>query len=680
MNEGSSHRSGFASGGVLNDGVLDSSDLPHSAQTHFRLCWHGVVLQVARCAMEALGSPEGVLRQAPFLGEYLAQIGQRGVVWTDAVAVRTWWEAIEKWEAGATGHLPLRAVRLGLGGDWHLIGAWLTAGLPEDDPRLGPLFARLQGGTMTQPTVGFLNACWNNRGAGPVRRLQDWGLVQIHPGPDSRHTWGVQVATWAWDALQGGGPEGASRPAGSGWVFESVPQSAPVASALVLPDETRRALESLPGLVLKGALDCVVVRGPRASGRTSLLRELAAKLGRGLLTFSPALKSDDERWAQVGPLAAVLGVLPVAEFDLATGETLRVPALPDLSGPLLVTLGRCGGLAGPGAQRAVIIGLVVPSPGERRTLWERIMPAAETDLHEDLVTRYRMPAGRLVSLGHQALARAALAARSTLGVDDFVASARVMHAEAIGSLASALSAGGSWGDLALPPDVIGELRAVESRCRHREQLAAVDHRFARNAGVRVLFTGPSGTSKTLAVRAIAAELGRDVYRLDLAAVVNKYLGETEKNLERVLTLAEELDVVLLIDEGDALLARRTSVQTSNDRYANLETNFLLQRLESFEGIVFITTNAGERVDPAFHRRLDAVVEFRAPEVAERRRLWELHLPGASSVDPRLLDQIAGQCALTGGQVRNAALHARLLARVKVFWTSLVRPPRQPLIE
>src|SRR5205085_9337809 len=127
----------------------------------------------------------------------------------------------------------------------------------------------------------------------------------------------------------------------------------------------------------------------------------------------------------------------------------------------------------------------------------------------------------------------------------------------------------------------------------------------------------SGTGKTLAARLLAAALRMDLYRLDLSAVVNKYIGETEKNLNQVFARAEELDVLLLLDEGDALLTRRTDVQTSTDRYANLETNYLLQRLESFEGILIVTTNAINRIDDAFKRRMDVVVDFRPPDVAER---------------------------------------------------------------
>jgi SpoVK/Ycf46/Vps4 family AAA+-type ATPase len=120
-------------------------------------------------------------------------------------------------------------------------------------------------------------------------------------------------------------------------------------------------------------------------------------------------------------------------------------------------------------------------------------------------------------------------------------------------------------------------------------------------------------------------------------------------------------VILLIDEGDALLTQRTSVNTSNDRYANLETNFLLQRIESFSGIVIVTTNSSEHIDSAFQRRMDVTIEFRPPDATERWQIWQLHLPASSLIDERLMTEVVTRCPLTGGQIRNAALHATLLA-------------------
>jgi SpoVK/Ycf46/Vps4 family AAA+-type ATPase len=179
--------------------------------------------------------------------------------------------------------------------------------------------------------------------------------------------------------------------------------------------------------------------------------------------------------------------------------------------------------------------------------------------------------------------------------------------------------------------------------------------------VRALFTGASGTGKTMAARILGAVLDLDVYRVDLAAVINKYIGETEKNLHRVLSRAEALDVVLLLDEGDALLGSRTEVRSANDRYANLETNYLLQRLESYQGIVVVTTNLGENIDTAFQRRMDVVVPFFAPRAEERWQILDMHLPAGHVVDQEFLQKVAALCQLTGGQLRNAALHAALLA-------------------
>jgi len=211
---------------------------------------------------------------------------------------------------------------------------------------------------------------------------------------------------------------------------------------------------------------------------------------------------------------------------------------------------------------------------------------------------------------------------------------------------------------------MNELALLERRCRHRERLrdnVGGALRGDLGAGVRALFSGPSGSGKTLAARTLAGVLDVDLYRLDLSMVVNKYIGETEKNLSRIFARAEEADIALLLDEGDSLLTRRTAVQSSHDRYANLETNYLLQRLETFDGILIVTTNAGERIDAAFRRRMDVVVEFHAPEPLERWAIWQLHLPEAHGISASELEQMSSRCAITGGQIRNAVLHAAVLA-------------------
>jgi SpoVK/Ycf46/Vps4 family AAA+-type ATPase len=275
-----------------------------------------------------------------------------------------------------------------------------------------------------------------------------------------------------------------------------------------------------------------------------------------------------------------------------------------------------------------------------------------------------MTGGSIRRAARLAVSNAALEGEQSVTLAGVRTACRALNRQALDTLAVEITASGDWGDLAVGSQTLAELYNLESRCRRRESLgSAVGATLSAqlNPGVRALFSGPSGTGKTLAAKLLASALEKDLYRVDLATVVNKYIGETEKNLNEVFSRAEELDVLLLLDEGDALLAGRTNVQSSNDRYANLETNYLLQRIESYEGILIVTTNAVDRIDSAFQRRMDVVVDFRPPGAAERHAIWQLHLPARHSIDPGLLAEVAGRCALTGGQIRNAALHASLLA-------------------
>jgi SpoVK/Ycf46/Vps4 family AAA+-type ATPase len=247
--------------------------------------------------------------------------------------------------------------------------------------------------------------------------------------------------------------------------------------------------------------------------------------------------------------------------------------------------------------------------------------------------------------------------------------ARAINRQVLDTLAARIDGPASWSHLVVREATLRELQLLEGRCRHRERLATAFESSlpgGMNRGVRAMFEGPSGTGKTLAARVLANELALDLYRVDLAAVVNKYIGETEKNLSRVLSRAEDLNVILLLDEGDSLMTRRTDVKSSNDRYANLETNYLLQRLESYTGIVIVTTNAGQSIDPAFRRRMDSVVKFHLPNAAERWQLWQAHLPPGHEVSAAALEDVAVRYEFTGGQIRNIGIRAALLALARRF--------------
>ncbi|WP_042403392.1 ATP-binding protein [Streptacidiphilus carbonis] len=222
----------------------------------------------------------------------------------------------------------------------------------------------------------------------------------------------------------------------------------------------------------------------------------------------------------------------------------------------------------------------------------------------------------------------------------------------------------SWDDLVLPDGPLTHLRELALRARHRDQVLG-DWRLSagggRGRGVLALFAGESGTGKTLSAEVVAAELGLDLYVVQLSSIVDKYVGETEKNLERIFTEADRTDAVLLFDEADAVFGRRSEVKDSHDRYANLESAYLLQRLESFDGIALLTTNLRANIDDAFTRRLDLVVDFPFPDPAQRLALWRHSLasvPCAPDIDP-------GPCArefeLAGGSIRSAVVTAAYAA-------------------
>ncbi|MCM2425423.1 ATP-binding protein [Streptomyces sp. RKAG337] len=221
-----------------------------------------------------------------------------------------------------------------------------------------------------------------------------------------------------------------------------------------------------------------------------------------------------------------------------------------------------------------------------------------------------------------------------------------------------------WNDLVLPAGPLAQLHELVLRARHRDRVLG-DWRLSagggRGRGVVGLFAGESGTGKTLSAEVVAGELGLDLYVVQLPSVVDKYVGETEKNLERIFTEADRTDAVLLFDEADAVFGKRSEVSSSNDRHANMESAYLLQRLESFDGIALLTTNLRSNIDDAFTRRLDLVVDFPFPEAEQRLALWRhslAHVPCADDLDPV---GCAGDFELAGGSIRSAVVTAAYAA-------------------
>jgi hypothetical protein len=218
-----------------------------------------------------------------------------------------------------------------------------------------------------------------------------------------------------------------------------------------------------------------------------------------------------------------------------------------------------------------------------------------------------------------------------------------------------------WADLVLPADQLGQLEELCARVRHRHCVYeewGFGRKLAHGRGLHVLFAGPPGTGKTMAASVIANELGLELYRIDLAQVVSKFIGETEKNLERVFVAAERSDAILFFDEADALFGKRSDVKDAHDRYANIEISYLLQRMEEYDGLAILATNLRQHLDEAFLRRLQVSVEFPFPDEVHRRRIWATLFPPEAPLDSDVdLDLLARELKLAGGNLKNIALTA-----------------------
>ncbi|MEV5602692.1 ATP-binding protein [Streptomyces sp. NPDC052299] len=243
--------------------------------------------------------------------------------------------------------------------------------------------------------------------------------------------------------------------------------------------------------------------------------------------------------------------------------------------------------------------------------------------------------------------------------------ARAQNAAGLDRLARRIEPTVTWDDLVLPPDAHAQLRELTARARHRDRVLgewAMRPGGGRGRGVSALFAGDSGTGKTMSAEVIAADLGLDLYTVDLATVIDKYVGETEKNLERIFTEAAGVNGVLLFDEADAIFGKRSDVKDAHDRYANVESAYLLQRMESFDGLAILATNLRANLDDAFTRRLDLVIDFPVPDPAQRLVLWDRCL---GTVLPRGADLDLAFCAenfeLAGGNIRSIAVTAAYLA-------------------
>jgi hypothetical protein len=441
--------------------------------------------------------------------------------------------------------------------------------------------------------------------------------------------------------------------------LDGIPETPLPASILVEARRAARALATAPSSVL-------VLRGAAAAESRTVAQEIATALD------CTALFVEMERLGNppkpelalrgLGPLLLLRKLLPVFCFEPGPGERRTVPTLPCYSGPALALCSHDGSIECRG-DSPMLWSIGVPPRDERRQLWRTAL--GDERLAEGLACDYRHGSGRIAQLGRLVRQRCLLDDRAQPEFSDIAAASWTGQGTGFETLAQPLTELIPDEALVAGAPLRDELSRLVLRCRRRESLidglgASALARY--RPGVRALFTGQSGTGKTLAAGWLATRLGLPLYRADLAAVTSKYIGETEKNLAQLLAHAEQAGVILLFDEADSLFGKRTEVKESNDRFANAQTNYLLQRIETFDGIALLTSNSRSRFDPAFCRRLDMIIDFPLPGPEERRFLWLSHLGSRHRLSHKELNQLAAAADLAGGHIRNAVLTAAVLAQ------------------
>ncbi|MBX2802837.1 MAG: ATP-binding protein [Myxococcales bacterium] len=503
----------------------------------------------------------------------------------------------------------------------------------EEDLSIHQRVVELQPDGESRPTVGLLGrilAPFGQQGPAAVARSAalEVGLVALGSPelPLVRRSVAMPIAVL--QALRGHDRD-ASRP---GW--------------MTLGEELE-AQAARHGTAIAESTNVLVVRSPHLAEAKAAASAVAKAAERGTL------------WVDANPVGVpvrcvLANAWPVLTAQAGPDAHTLVERLPRWREPVLVVAGVDGAVEGAGGHPLLTWRVPVPSAQSRAQLWRNLLRDRADAV--ELGSAYRHRAGRIHDLAGLARTAARVEGRDKPSAADVKEVAREGH-EALGRLAQLLPDPVSDEALVLAPAVRSDLESFLTRAKHREKLVeklgtAAQARYA--TGLRALLVGPSGTGKTMAASWLATKLGLPLFRVDLAAVVGRTIGQTEQNLSELLSRAEASEVLLFFDEADSMFAKRTDVKQGTDRFANAQTNFLHQRIETYEGIVVLASNSRGRFDSAFSRRLDLIVQFPHPAPTERLELWKAHL-GEHGVSAQELNVLAASCDLPGGHVRNAVM-------------------------
>jgi hypothetical protein len=418
----------------------------------------------------------------------------------------------------------------------------------------------------------------------------------------------------------------------------------------------------------------VAVQGQRGLGKKLLLQRAASHWGRRLLVI------DGKRLATMPPIAQGLAIralvrelilleaVPVfADIDdvlVRDGDRDELPGffgglLDHWSGPIAITVNR-ERMPRIHHRPLVHLTLDVPSLTVRTQLWQQVVPALDAPGAESLSGRFAIPGGIIVAAA-QAAAAGRMPDAGPPGAEDLAVAVAAQLHQRISRLGKKLATPFDLDDLIVDDDTRAALVEISAAARERRKIREA-FKLRGAQGISVLFSGHPGVGKTMSGTVLARRLGLDIYEVDLSQVVSKWLGETEKNLSDVFDAAEPGHVVLLFNEADSLFGKRTTeVKSSNDRYANLETNYLLQRLERFGGLAILTTNLTSSIDQAFKRRFSYDVFFSFPSPDMRAELWRRTLPERARAATIDFEALAERYELSGGFIKVACERAAYVA-------------------
>jgi len=531
----------------------------------------------------------------------------------------------------------------------------LLAAAVELDGEIAALVAALQDGE-PRPTFGLALAAlpgahWD--ALAPSSPLRRWRLLEPVPGPTLAAR-PLRLDERVLHHLTGlDGPD--ERLDGTLHVVGGFPRLAP--SQYAVADELARTSG--------GAGSRVVVRldGEDCDACFGVAQAVALVRGRlPLLVRGSALPAAGPELAALARLvdreAVLLDGLPIIEASDANDAAVAAFVV-QLEAPIVAFVGESAART-PG-RVALHRSIHLPRPAEARALWTEALgeqaALALSEPVEEIAQHFRLGAAAVDAVARE------LSAGGTGDAAGLRRLCRERSSVQLEGLAERIDPVATWDDLVLPPAHTELLHEIVRHVRHRTQVYerwGFGARTTRGLGVTALFAGESGTGKTLAAEVLAHELGLDLYRIDLAATVSKYIGETEKNLRRLFEAAEASGAVLLFDEADALFGKRGEVKDGHDRYANLEVAYLLQRMESYRGLAILTTNLRSNVDRAFLRRLRFVVQFPFPDATQRAQIWLRMFPSAAPLEGIEAGALA-KLAASGGVIRAIALSAAFAA-------------------